>query len=432
MLPPLAVLASTAVAACAAGGGGVTALPASAGSCVRPYATTSPWNTPIGASPDVDPRSGLLASSLTGTLTSDPGQYTYPVYEVVPSTPTTPVVVTGRYSNVTGPSTISTARVGTVSVPIPAGAAPALGGDSQIVVHDATTGDEWGFWEASQQSDGSWRATNGYHYNTSWSGVPPAGFGSRGAGVPYLAGLIRPCEIAAGVIEHAVAFAYPSPSSSFVYPATKSDGTSTAPNALPEGSHLQLDPSLTAASLARLGCTGQCLTIARAMQQYGMYLIDASGRPKVIAEYGGTANWNGLVTAQTVSPIPLSRFRVLRSCTIVGTPGNDVLRGTPGDDVICGLAGNDVLRGGGGDDVLDGGPGRDMLDGGAGNDRLEGGPDADRLLGGPGADTLLAGPGNDVLLARDGTPDRVAGGPGTDTATFDRKLDHLSSIEQRR
>lgn len=435
-MTPLRLLPPLVLAVVAAGAGCVQA-PSTAGrttaaGCTPAYSATSPWNTPVGASPDVDPRSRALVGALTGKLTSDPTQYTYPVYEVDPSTPLVSISVSGRYSNVTGPSTISTARVPTVAVPIPASAQPAEGSDSQLIVHDAATGDEWGFWEASRLGDGSWRATNGYHYNTNWSGVPPHGFGSRGAGVPYLAGLIRPCEIAQGRIDHAIAFAYTSPSSSFVYPATKSDGQGADATSLPEGAHLQLDPSLTPAELAGLGCTGACLTIARALQQYGMFLIDASGRPKLVAEYEATAAWNGTITSTTVSPIPLARFRVLLACTIVGTEGDDILRGTPGNDVICGLGGNDVLRGGGGDDVLVGGPGNDVLDGGAGDDRLEGGPGNDRLTGGPGADTLLGGPGNDTFFARDGQADRLAGGPGTDTATVDRKLDHLSSIEKVR
>lgn len=427
------LLASTGlVAACAAADARQATIGARAlAACARPYSATSPWNTPIDANADVDPQSGLLASSLTGALTSDPTQYTYPVYEVDQTTVSKPVAISGRFSNVTGPAAMSIQRGGTVSVPIPDSAQPAAGSDGQLIVHDAATGDEWGFWQATRRSDGSWSAVNGYHYNTNWNGVPPRGFGSRGAGVPYLAGLIRPCEIARGDIDHAIAFAYNLPAPSFVYPATKSDGKSTAPNAIPEGTRLQLDPSLTADDLVRMSCTGPCLTIARALQKYGMYLIDGSGRAKLIAEYEGTARWNGLITSRTVSTIPFSRFRVLRSCTIVGTPGPDVLHGSQGDDVVCGLEGNDVLSGAGGDDILIGGPGRDLLDGGAGDDRLEAGLDSDRLIGGAGSDTFLAGAGNDTLLARDRTLDRVAGGPGTDTARVDQGLDRLSSIERR-
>jgi hypothetical protein len=399
--------------------------------CSRPYSSTSPWNTPIGPRPDVHPQSDLLTTSLRGALTSDPTQYTYPVYEAAPETVPRQVVISGWFSNVTGATTISNQRGGTVTVRVPDDAQPAAGSDGQLIVLDPRSGDEWGFWQAARRVDGSWSAVNGYHYDTGWSAVPPRGFVSRGAGVPYLAGLIRPCEIARGVIAHALAFAYDAPSPSFVYPATKSDGRSAAANAMPEGTRLQLDPSLTAADLARMSCTGPCLTIARALQEYGMYLIDGSGRSKVIAEYEGTAHWNGALTWRTVSPIPFSSFRVLRSCTIVGTPGPDVLRGSPDGDLVCGLEGSDVVYGLGGADILIGGAGRDVLEGGAGDDRLDAGLDADRLTGGAGADTFLGGPGNDMLLARDRTMDRVAGGPGTDTAKFDRGLDRLSSIERR-
>jgi parallel beta-helix repeat protein len=100
-------------------------------------------------------------------------------------------------------------------------------------------------------------------------------------------------------------------------------------------------------------------------------------------------------------------------CTIVGTPGPDVLTGTPRDDVICGLGGNDRLRGRGGDDRLLGGRGRDVLLGGAGNDRLRGGRGADRLAGGPGRDGLRGGPHGDALRGGRGA-DRLRGGAAND------------------
>jgi hypothetical protein len=259
-------------------------------------------------------------------------------------------------------------------------AQPAGGSDSQVIVWDQSTGDEWGLWEffnssqpvtaaaaagsgtasrplavqdayanywvgqqivigrgasdaetaviasfpdadhivlrspttrAHAAGESVWAigATNGYHYNTLWSGVPPSGFGSRGAGVPYLAGLVRPCEISQGHIDHALAFAYQNTTSRFVRPATKSDGT--ASSGMPEGSHLQLDPSISASTIAGWGCTGACLTIARALQRYGMYLIDSAGHPKVFLEYQGTAHWSSAVSASTTNPIPLPDFRVV-------------------------------------------------------------------------------------------------------------------------
>ncbi len=282
-------------------------------SCPVPYSPTSPWNMPIPANPTVDPNNSAYIASLTTNtpypkLGSDPTQYTMPVYTVDSSTPTLAVYVSGVYSNVTGETAMSKAGGTVVSIPIPANAQPAAGGDSQVIVWDPSTGDEWGFWGFSNGPSGM-TATNGYHYNTLWSGAPPSGFGSRGAGVPYLAGLIRPCEIAQGHIDHALAFSYQNTTPQFVHPATKSDGH--AGSGMPEGAHLQLDPSISDGAIRGWGCTDACFIAAKAMQKYGMYLIDTAGHPKVYFEYSGTAGWGATVTASTTNPIPLSALRVV-------------------------------------------------------------------------------------------------------------------------
>ena len=51
--------------------------------------------------------------------------------------------------------------------------------------------------------------------------------------------------------------------------------------------------------------------IAKALQHYGMILVDGSGHPKIYAEYEGTANWNGVIHKNTVRNIPYHAFRVL-------------------------------------------------------------------------------------------------------------------------
>jgi len=98
------------------------------------------------------------------------------------------------------------------------------------------------------------------------------------------------------------------------------------------------------------------------------------------------------------------------ACTIVGTPGRDILTGTAGRDVICGRGGDDVLRGLGGDDLLRGGAGNDRLVGGDGNDHLQGGS------------------GDDLLIALDGHFDLLEGDSGHDRAHADR-LDTRMSVE---
>jgi hypothetical protein len=284
--------------------------------CSRPYNRASPWNVPVGSRPRYHPQTHRIVANLGAKLTSDPTQYTYPVYEVGRGTPRRRVHVSGTWSNVVdGGSRLRLGSSTVVDIPLPDGARAAAGSDAQIVIVDRATGDEWGAWQL-EHAGGTWRAENAYHYNVRWSGVPPRSptgraFGSRGAGVPYLAGLVRPCEIARGRIEHALAFAYDAPSPSYVYPATKSDGRRRGPGAVPEGTRLQLDPGLSAHRIRRFGCNGPCLTLARALQRYGMYVIDNSGRAKVMLEYEGTARWGGVVNEHTVSPIPLSAFRVV-------------------------------------------------------------------------------------------------------------------------
>jgi hypothetical protein len=285
--------------------------------CSRPYSQRSPWNTPIRPGAAFDPGSRTRLRALDSELSSDPTQYTYPVYAAGARTPRVRVHIAGTFSDVYASGRRMRIRTGpTLSIPVPRGAAGAAGSDGQIVIVNRHTGDEWGAWQLERAGSG-FRAENGYHYNVRWSGVPPhsrngSPFGSRGAGVPYLAGLVRPCEVARGRIDHALAFAYDAPSRGHVYPATKSDGQGSGPTALPEGTRLQLDPRLSAGQIRSWGCRGVCAIAARALQRYGMYVIDNSGHPKVMFEYESTAHWGQRVTVGTLGPIPLADFRVLR------------------------------------------------------------------------------------------------------------------------
>ncbi len=276
-----------------------------------PYRADSPWNLPIGPGPVYDRDSNSYVANLSGYFGNDPTRYTYPVYDNITSeTMIRRIHVTGVFSNVTGEGDqLTILRDAVVEVPVPAGAMPSPGRDSQIIFIDPVTGDEWGFWRFEETLDSGLIAQNGYHYNINWSGVAPSGFISRGAGLPYYAGLVRPAEIEAGRITHALAFGMQDPSTLFVFPATKSDGKGVFP-ALPEGARLQLDPSLTDRDFERWGLDETGKIMARALQEYGMILVDYSGHPKIYVEAEHTANWPTL-TASTVSPIPYSAFRVL-------------------------------------------------------------------------------------------------------------------------
>jgi hypothetical protein len=350
------------------------------GGCYRPYAAGGPWNMPIPAGIKPAAASGQLVATVTPPLTSDPTQFTYPVYVAGAKQTPLPVHVDRVITRVTAPNRLRRSSEGAqLRIPIPRHARGAAGSDGQVIVLDPSTQSEWGFWQFSAHerrlvtSDprGSaslfvrgassafaagtevaigtgrrieyaqirsfpdsdhvllvrglsrhhpagtrvWGATaeNGYSYNTAWSGVPPSGFGSRGAGMPYLAGLVRRCEIVQHRIDHALALAFPNTTAQYVYPARKSDGEVPVGQGLPEGARLQLNPSISAAAIHRWGCDGACLTIARALQRYGMFVVDTSGRSKLLMEYQGTAHWGGgtELTADTVSRIPVGQLRLI-------------------------------------------------------------------------------------------------------------------------
>jgi hypothetical protein len=286
-----------------------------------PYSKTSIWNNPIKPSSKYDPHSDEMIAALVneGPFTSNPDQYSFTVYFADENTPRWDIPCleyTCTVFKVTDNAYYSTKILN--DVPIPTEAQPSLGSDSQMIVIDKTTFTEYDFWRAERLKAG-WVISNGSVYNTLWDGTP-SNYGSRGAGLPYYAGLIRPWEIIQGHINHALSFGYSETARDrCVFPATKTDGRSSMSDAIPEGARLQLDPSLTEVDFDSMGLDRTGKIIARAMQDYGMFLIDTSGRTKVYAEdlvnnpYA-TQKWTDPelnLTDKTISAIPITSFRVL-------------------------------------------------------------------------------------------------------------------------
>lgn len=267
--------------------------------------------------------------------------------------------------------------------------------DAQVVFWNTDTGEEWAFWQfrPTSTTNGSiddntqspnytttsakWAATNltKYHSKTDSSGnryfgrncgqddeinkcAAPStmGRGGRGAGTPYFAGLIRQWEVASGNIEHALSFAYNYPCNQFRYPAAKSDGTNNCAETTiagqpamhpPEGTRLQLDPSLTDAQLAAPPynlTTPQQRTVAHAMQKYGLYIIDNSGRPKINLEYSTNPNWSNTTPLGEYSfeGIPWTAFQVVAEPCDPTAPGCTPPSSGPTANVWVDLRGNDA------------------------------------------------------------------------------------------
>lgn len=286
----------------------------------RPYDPRSPWNTPIGPRPVVDPRSPAMIAAIVDNglpLSSDVDSYTIPVYGFDANTPLRSVRLAGYFSSY---DRGDNSRVGygfapvLRRIPIPVGATPSAGSDGHLVIWNPQTGVEYSFWQFGRDRAGGYTATNGYRYHSSagYSGRFADGKAGRGGGTPYLAGLVRAWEIAQGRIDHALAFAYKSPSPRFTYPASKSDGEGDEGIDVPEGTRLQLDPALTEEDFSRWELRPEARIIARALQRYGMYVIDNGGSSKLYLEDRRTANWDSAIDRHLTEQIPLKRFRVVR------------------------------------------------------------------------------------------------------------------------
>jgi hypothetical protein len=234
------------------------------------YSARSPFNTKIGTGATTDPNSEVMVQRMaeSGDFTVAVKRWSVPVYYARSGTK--------RYNVRMSGSGLTAYRV-----PIPPNAWPSAPfppdeTDGAMMVVDRKTRCEYDFWEARKQGDGSWTARGVNRIRTISDGIYDHGASARGSGFALGAGLIRPEELKAGAIRHALVFSLPSQyvkGGGPVPPATESDGQSGLEGAIPEGARVQLAQSFDVKTLEHPWQR----TIARALQLYGMYLADRGG-----------------------------------------------------------------------------------------------------------------------------------------------------------
>ncbi|GJF07456.1 hypothetical protein PSD17_64030 [Pseudonocardia sp. D17] len=296
---------STSAPSTGRGGGGGGGAPAASGGTSALFAGPgSPWGQLLPAGAAVDPNSsGYVSSMASEKFLMSFKQWTVPIYYADASTPRHDVPLTENW----GASVLR-------NVPVPPNAKPDPSEDAHLSIVDRSTGCVYDFWGAKGGGSGL-SASWGNAIPTNSNGIYPGGMGSRGSGFSAAAGVITADELRRGVINHALVFAYPNTKSGGpVAPATKSDGRTGGGNALPEGARVRLDPSL---NLASLGLNKYELTIATAMQKYGMILGDTSGGFTVYAQNPQSAPgaFTGLLPDDTwvdLTKIPTDRLQVMK------------------------------------------------------------------------------------------------------------------------
>jgi len=156
----------------------------------------------------------------------------------------------------------------------------------------------------------------GWHWQTS---------GGRGSGFPIIAGLIRPEELKAGHIRHALVFTFNKNARAddggqiFLPPAVRSDGRFKGEQYPIEGMRFQLNPKITRKDFVTWGLTREGQVLAKALQEYGMFLGDNGGAMALQIQLLGSTEkenrkkWDELFPGfyRTVMKIPVQHLRIV-------------------------------------------------------------------------------------------------------------------------
>ena len=285
-----------------------TVTPTPTPTSTRLYSATSPFNVPIPATARLAPNSAAMVSASLLPYTSNANFANSDDWgiSIVNARATDPLRQVGTFSWGYG------ADIAQPSVRIPDGAAPTTGGDHHLAVIDGDR--ELDMWVAGQQTDGSWMAGARTVTSITGSGIA-APIAGNAAGFALAAGIVRPEEIAAGRIDHALTFTSPYVRNAIVAPAVHGDGSQTDPNAMPMGTRIQLDPSTDISALPR-----PQRIIAQALKDYGAFLTDSSGSLAIRGEasigrasQGGPADiWSPVgVQDSSLRSVPWARMRVI-------------------------------------------------------------------------------------------------------------------------
>ncbi len=308
----------------------------------RFFSEKSFWNQPIPEDAEVDPRSEKWINMLEQEPTGENfgisfKKWTIPVYEVNEHTPLH--YVKFHYLNddekkmliVSLPHERFGHGPGFNPVPIPVNATPDPQADAHCVVVDWDRMLAWDMWGLKKLPDGSWESKTGMLTRLDGDGVFDGyqlGYvdgesvhfhgPSRAAGVPAFAGLIMYDEVMSGEIKHKLSCATRYAAyREFVYPASWTDGY--VEGGIPEGAVIRLNPTL---DLSQFNLTKEETTIAKALQKYGMVIVDiAQGQPIYAEGLWGhpDKSWEGKLREWDggINSIPYKHYQIMKVENIV-------------------------------------------------------------------------------------------------------------------
>jgi hypothetical protein len=143
-------------------------------------------------------------------------------------------------------------------------------GDRHVLVVDRVTCTDYELYDARPVAhSANWTAGSGAVFHLASNALRPAGWTSAdAAGLAILPGLVRPEEIAAGVIDHAIRVTVPATNTAYLWPARHEAGVHDA-SLPPMGLRLRLKASVNISGYPRVD-----RIILQALKTYGMIIAD--------------------------------------------------------------------------------------------------------------------------------------------------------------
>jgi hypothetical protein len=142
-------------------------------------------------------------------------------------------------------------------------------GDRHAIMVDASTCTLYELYDATYSPNGS-TAGSGAIWDLSSDALRPANWTSAdAAGLPIFPGLLRPEEVLAGFVTHAIRFTAVHTQKAYIWPARHQAGDTTDPNVPPMGARFRLKMSF---DISHFSPATQ--VVLRAMQHYGLILAD--------------------------------------------------------------------------------------------------------------------------------------------------------------
>lgn len=266
------------------------------GACWRPYNDQSPFNQVIPSNAPSAPRSAAIVARMLGFgpiqnilpgRAGTKGDWGRPLYFSQPSDPVYTIRCMKRWG---------TCPIEGHQIRVPGEARPAGAEDAHLTVIDQETGWEYDFWQVLS------KGPSGGELRISWGGrtrIDGDGLGSRAVAANFgtAAGIIRPEELRAGHIDHALFINVRCDSGQAVFPADHlgaacswSGGSNVDAPAMGQRFQLQMSD----AEIDALRVPTWKKAILRAMARYGMFVGDTGGEIGIQIESGVSSTSFGL------------------------------------------------------------------------------------------------------------------------------------------